>query len=50
MRIKISPFAYGKRFDPSLLIMVKVNGVWVWIGEYYTDEYKKKGGVIDVYG
>jgi hypothetical protein len=30
--------------------MICVNGVWTWVGEYYTETYKRqKGVVIDYY-
>jgi hypothetical protein len=32
-----------------ILNMIFVNNQWVWIGEYYSDPYKIKGGIIDTY-
>ncbi len=43
----------AKEYDhhgDSLINMICINGVWVWIGEYYTHDYKlQKGIVVNTY-
>ena len=39
--------AYTHQGD-SLINMIFIDNHWVWVGEYYSDPYKIKGGIIDV--